>query len=149
MALRSGWVGLGVVLAVAAPAAAKADRTRTVSADYITSGGITGIVSGDATIQGKQLGAVKIYTNRGEYAVDLTATDRTPLPVAFEAAQDTDGDGAAETVLGTFCGSAKGVGLKRGGVPVLVYVLTGPCGATGASAPTTGTVSAVLRTKVK
>jgi hypothetical protein len=141
--------GLAAVLAVATPAVAKGDRTRTVNAEYVTGGNVAGVITGDVNIQSTRLGAAMILTNRGEYAIDLTLTDKTPVPVAAEAAQDLDGDGTAETTLGTFCGkTAKPLAIRRGGTPVVVLPLVGPCDA-GASVPTTGTVTAKLYTRAK
>jgi hypothetical protein len=143
---RSVWTALGVVAILAAPAAA-GDRIRTVKADYLTAGGVDGVMSGDTVVQGSQYGAATIPTRRGEYAVDLTITDKAGTAVAAEAAQDVDGDGTADTTLATFCGRTSGpVRIKRAGAPVIVYVLAGPCGS-AASAPTAGTVTARLHTR--
>lgn len=146
---RTAWLGLAAVAALASPASAtlSTTRDRIVNAEYTSPGGVADVIGNDATIQGKELGAATIYTRRDEVTIVATLTDRTGLPVAGDLVQDTDGDGVPEATLASFCGkTAKPVRLKKRGVPVLVHVLAGACGA-GASAPTTGMVSVRLSKK--
>jgi hypothetical protein len=146
---RTAWLGLAAVAALASPASAtlSAARDRVVNAEYTTAGGVADVIGGDTNVQGKQLGAATIYTRREEVTIAATLTDRTGLPVAADLVQDTDGDGMPDVTLASFCGrTTKPVKLKKRGAAVLVHILAGACGA-GASAPTTGVVSARLSKK--
>ena len=139
---RMAYVGVVVALVAAAPAVAKAPRI--ASAPYTTAGGVAGVITGDTDVNGTHYGVATIHTRRGESRVELAVTDDAGLPVAFEVAQDTDGDGHGDAEFGAFCGKTGApLRLKRQRADLMVFILAGPCGS-GVSAPTTGTVTARL-----
>jgi len=133
-----------VALALAAVPATAAPGARTATATYTTPGGVEPVLSGDSDINGTRYGSATVFTRRGETRVDIVATDTNGLPVAFEIAQDTDGDGAKDWYSGPFCGrTPAAVRFKAQRRELIVLINAGECGA-GVSAPTTGTVTARL-----
>jgi hypothetical protein len=134
--------------ATAAPRAAKAKprpKTRTVPAPYKTAGGVAGVISGTTFANGDVYGAALVATTRGDRTVTVSMADDHSPAVAFELAQDADGDGQVESHLGEFCGKTTApVRLAKAGAELIVFVNAGQCGATGVSAPTTGTATVTV-----
>jgi hypothetical protein len=143
------WTALAVVASLGVSATAGSTHYRDVRADYATAGGVADVISGETSLNGAQYGAVTIPTRRGEYGITVSLHDTTGTPVAADVAQDADGDGEVETVIGSLCGrTSVPLRLARSGAPVIVYVLAGSCGS-GVSTPTTGTVSARLFSRTR
>jgi hypothetical protein len=134
--------------ATAAPRATKAKpkpKPRTVAAPYKTAGGVAQVIRGASFANGDVYGAALVETKRGDRTVTVSMADDHGPAVAFSLGQDADGDGQVESYLGEFCGETGGpVALAKGGAELIVYVLAGQCGATGVSAPTTGTATVTL-----
>lgn len=141
--LRTALCATLAIGVVAAPANAGLSA-REAKAEYVSAGGVAGIITGDTDINGTHLGTARIYPRRAERYVAMSLTDATGLPVAFEVAQDLDDDGREETSYGAYCGKMPEIKLKAARLPVTVFILTGQCG-TGVSAPTKGVVTATLR----
>ncbi len=119
-------------------------RERTATVEYVTAGGVAGVISGDANLNGSRYGSARVFTRKGESRFSLNVTDENGLPVAFEVTQDVDGDGHAdEETYGEFCGTTGKTPLKivKPREDIVVLILAGTCG-TGASVPTKGTVVA-------
>lgn len=135
------------VLTAAVPTAADAIpyvRERTTTVEYTTAGGVAGVISGDANLNGSRYGSARVFTRKGEARFSLTVTDENGLPVAFEVTQDVNGDGHAdEETYGEFCGTTGPTPLRiaKQRQDIVVLILAGQCG-TGASVPTKGTVTA-------
>ncbi|HEV2891625.1 MAG TPA: hypothetical protein VGX28_14725 [Frankiaceae bacterium] len=134
-------------LAVSVPAAAGAlpyARERTATVEYVTAGGVAGVISGDSNMNGTHYGSARVFTRKGESRFSITVTDANGLPVAFEVAQDVNGDGRSdEETYGEFCGTTGPTPLRiaKQRADIVVFILAGQCG-TGASVPTKGTVVA-------
>lgn len=133
--------------ALGTAAAAQTDPTRQASAQYTAPAGSQYGATVNLGGQGSALGSATLPTRRGERTVTLQVTDDSGRPVAAEVVQVLDEQTGAFVALGEVCGPAEQTfRLQRAGAPVAVRPLLGACDA-GPSVPTTGTVSAVFRTR--
>jgi hypothetical protein len=133
--------GIAVATLGVVPAHAAGVRYRTVKAPYTTAGGAGEVLKGDTYVQGTRYGSAEVATQRGEYAITVSAVDDHGLPVLFEVTQ-----GGA--TLGTGCGTTKPLKLDGSGASVLVYIEVGQC-RSGVSVPTTGNVTAKLARRTR
>lgn len=118
---------------------------RTVTREYVSPGGVQGVISGSTTVQGAHYGFVELPTSRRDRWATVQVTDANGVPVAFELAQGDREDSASMAELGEFCSATpSAVRLPKAGQPLVVYVNAGVC-AGGPSVPTSGTVTVQLR----
>lgn len=137
---------LAVAVSTAVPSLAAADGPRTTSRAY-TGGGVAGAgpvptVRGHGHAQGGDTQAVTVPTARGDRHLRLSIADATGDAVRLEVVQQTRAGQDVEVAQA--CGKALDTRLPLPGRPVIVYLLTGPCG-DGVSTPTTGTVTFAFR----
>jgi hypothetical protein len=135
---------LAVAFLAAVAPAADAARERAVTASYQTPGGVSGVITGETTVNGAKYGGAVLPTRKGESRAVVSVNDASGLPAAFRLSYDSNRDGAVDTTIGDFCGTTGSpVRFAPTGGELAVWVNAGTCGA-GASAPTTGTVTARL-----
>jgi hypothetical protein len=146
----SGQLALAVALTgtLATAAAAQAGSpTREAGAQYTAPGGSQHGATVNVGGQGGALGSARLPTRPDERVVTLQVSDDSGRPVAAEVVQVLDEQTGAFVMLGEVCGQEpQTFRLQRAGAPVVVRPLVGVCEA-GPSAPTSGAVSAVFRTR--
>lgn len=141
---------LAAVAAAALPAqaGASAGQERTASAEY-TAGGVDSPGAGvpgmyvRATAQGGQLASATFGTRPADRVVTVRLVDDSGRPVLAAVVQHPTGSARDDIEIGRVCGTGT-LRLASQGDDVTVYPLAGQCPGSP-SAPTTGTVTVVLR----
>ena len=125
---------------------ASASPVHSVTATYLASGvdsvaGVTPAMYADVSGQGSEVQAVTVTPWADDRAVTVTLADRLGRPVLAAVVQHLGQDTFNDVELGRVCtGTAGRFRLATPSRPVTVYLLAGSC-PTGASLPTTGTVT--------